>query len=285
MPGSERYATYATAGPARFGATYEEHYDDEPEPFYPGERIGTSPRGGRRSRLPWFGIVTVITVCTGAVLFEEGVTSPQQVLAKGTAIFGSLANVVSQSLQSATAFSIARAPAPPPTTQPETPIALPPVEEKPVTQVAVVAPTVVNEPPPQAPSQEPDASPPDTAAPTAADAPLPKPEATTPNQKRAEAVGLHPGLSRALLTRLSKTDYRNARFAIKTALTKTPDNDVFVWPRKWEPKLAMFQVRFVRGAPANCRRYVVEIAKDGWLTTARPMEKCGVKVSGLARTN
>ena len=91
---------------------------------------------------------------------------------------------------------------------------------------------------------------------------------------RAVAVGLHPDLSRVLLARLSPADYRNAGIAIKTAVAETPDTDVFVWPLQRKPELALFQVRFVAGAAPDCRRYVVAVTKDGWLTTAPPMEKC-----------
>lgn len=98
-----------------------------------------------------------------------------------------------------------------------------------------------------------------------------------PNLKRAEAVGLHPELSRVLLARLTETDYRNAGVAIQTAVAETPDNAVYIWPRQRKSGLALFQISFVPGAAApDCRRYVVTIAKDGWLTTALPMEKCGV---------
>jgi hypothetical protein len=116
-----------------------------------------------------------------------------------------------------------------------------------------------------------------SAAPGAGE-PLPPPvvDPADPYQQRAVAVGLHPDLSRVLLTRLSPTDYRNAGIAIKTAVAETPDNAVFVWPRQRKPELALFQVRFVQGAAHGCRRYVVSITKDGWLTTALPMEKCGV---------
>jgi hypothetical protein len=96
-----------------------------------------------------------------------------------------------------------------------------------------------------------------------------------PYQKRAAAVGLHPDLSRVLLKRLSPTDYRNAGIAIQTAVAKTPDDAVFVWPRQRKPELALFQVHFVRGGAPDCRRYVVTVTKDGWSTTAPPMEKCG----------
>lgn len=107
--------------------------------------------------------------------------------------------------------------------------------------------------------------------------PLPPPtvDPADPYQMRAVAVGLHPDLSRVLLTRLSPTDCRNAGIAIQTAVAETPDSAVFVWPRQRTPELALFQVRFVPGAAPSCRRYVVSITKDGWLTTAPPMEKCG----------
>jgi hypothetical protein len=112
------------------------------------------------------------------------------------------------------------------------------------------------------------------AAPADAPLPPPKTDPTNPYQKRAVAVGLHPELSQVLLKRLSPTDYRNAGTAIQTAVAKTPDNAVFVWPRQRKPELALFEVRFVPGAAPHCRRYVVTVTKDGWSTTAPPMEKC-----------
>lgn len=117
---------------------------------------------------------------------------------------------------------------------------------------------------------------PDAEATEAAPAPLPPPKAdpADPLQMRAMAAGLHPELSRVLLTRLSTADYRNAGVAIKTALSETPDTGVHVWPRQATAEMAIFQVRFVTGATPECRRYVVTISKDGWLTTALPMEKC-----------
>jgi surface antigen len=103
------------------------------------------------------------------------------------------------------------------------------------------------------------------------------PPATDSYQKRAEAAGLHPDLSRALLEQLSATDYRNAETAIKTALAETSDGGAFSWPRHRKPGLALFEVRFVPGAATDCRRYVVSIVKDRWSTTAMPIEKCGVQ--------
>lgn len=99
-----------------------------------------------------------------------------------------------------------------------------------------------------------------------------------PFTQRAVAAGLHPDLSQALLSKLSPADYANAAFAIKTALAQTPDNAVFVHPRERKGDVAVFEVRFVQGAEPGCRRYVVEIAKDRWLTTALPVEKCGVAI-------
>ena len=98
-----------------------------------------------------------------------------------------------------------------------------------------------------------------------------------PLQVRAEAVGLHPGLSRVLLARLSEADYRNAGIAIKTAVAETPDRAVHVWPSQRKPELAVFKVHFVPGAASDCRRYVVTVTKDGWITTALPMERCGAQ--------
>ena len=107
--------------------------------------------------------------------------------------------------------------------------------------------------------------------------PLPPPFAdpTDPNQKRALAAGLHPDLSRALLARLSVADYSNAKTAIQTALAETSDDEVYTWPREATGKRAQFEVKFVAGSSAACRRYVVIVTKDRWSTTAPPIEKCG----------
>jgi hypothetical protein len=184
---------------------------------------------------------------------------------------------------------------PAPTAQIETPIAAPIANAEPAAKSAPLLP-----PPAQAPSEQAAATSPPVPAPaippspiTTASLPAPsaargtdngpsayvpaKPTAAEPYQKRAEAAGLHPEISRVLLERLSPVDYRNADAAIKTALAETPDTGVLVWPRQRRPDLAQFEVRFVSGAAAECRRYVVSILKDGWSTTAMPMEKCGVQ--------
>ncbi len=128
----------------------------------------------------------------------------------------------------------------------------------------------------------PPAEPADEPAPASADvekpAPLPPlPPLTDPLQKRAEAVGLHPELSRALLKSLTAADFKNAGIAIKKAIAETPDDAVLVWPPQPKPGIARFRIHFVPGISAACRRYVVGVGKHGWLTTALPMEKCGVK--------
>lgn len=119
------------------------------------------------------------------------------------------------------------------------------------------------------------------AADEPASEPLPPPTADPddPYQARALAVGLHPGLSRVLLTQLTDTDYRNAGIAIRIAIAETPDSDAFTYPRQRKPELALFRVHFVRGAAPGCRRYVVTVTKNGWSTTALPMEKCGQQVA------
>ena len=98
--------------------------------------------------------------------------------------------------------------------------------------------------------------------------------------KKALAVGLHPGISSAVLKRLSPADYRNAGIAIQKAIAEALDTDIFAWPKPGKPELALFQVRFVPGSNPDCRRYVVNVTKDGWSTTAPPMEKCGVRPPG-----
>lgn len=112
-------------------------------------------------------------------------------------------------------------------------------------------------------------------------APLPPPKVdpADPLQKRALAAGLHPELSRVLLERLTDADWRNAATAIRTALAEAAAGKDFVYPVRPRPDQALFKVRFVRGLSDTCRRYVVAITKDGWLTTALPLEKCGAALA------
>lgn len=111
------------------------------------------------------------------------------------------------------------------------------------------------------------------------DAYAPPPPSSDPYVRKAEAVGLHPDLSRAVLARLTPIDYRNAAYAIEKAVKTVPDDKELTWPRAHKPGLAIFNVHFVQGAAHDCRRYIVTITKDRWTSTALPMQKCGVKVA------
>jgi len=111
------------------------------------------------------------------------------------------------------------------------------------------------------------------------DAYAPPRPSNDPYRRKAEAVGLHPDLSRAILSRLTPADYRNAAYAIEKAVKTVRNNEEFTWPRARKPGIAVFNVHFVEGAEHDCRRYVVTITKDRWTSTALPMEKCGVKVA------
>lgn len=117
----------------------------------------------------------------------------------------------------------------------------------------------------------------ETARPTGDAYTAPKAVTADPLTRRAEAAGLHPDLSRALLQRLTDGDFKSAATAIHKALAEVGDTETFVWPRKAATGATRFRISFVQGAPQDCRRYVVEIAKDGWQTTALPVEKCGIK--------
>ena len=110
-------------------------------------------------------------------------------------------------------------------------------------------------------------------------APLPPPNLDHADryQKKAAAVGLHPDISRSLLARLSTADYRNAQIAIQPRWPRPPTTPSLFGRVNASPDLALFRVRFVPGAAPECRRYVVTVTKDGWTTTAPPMEKCGIE--------
>ncbi len=149
------------------------------------------------------------------------------------------------------------------------PAGLPAPMNSPAVEPVQPSATTASSPPSPAPTNPTD----DTAAPSASTRAAPG----GPYRKQAEAAGLHPGLSHVLLARLSPADYRNAGLAIRTALTETDDDAVYVWPAKPRAGLARFRIHFVPGAAPGCRRYVVTIAKDGWLTTALPMVKCGMR--------
>jgi hypothetical protein len=160
-------------------------------------------------------------------------------------------------------------------------------ERSPIATAAIPAPNHATLPPPAA-------APATTPAPhPVAVAPAPLPPAarayqppdlpSDPMLRRAAAAGLHYGLSRAVLSRLSAADFENAAVAIRKAITQTPDEGYLVWPPQRSPRQALFRIHFVAGAAPDCRRYVVTITKDGWSTTALPMERCGAGSSAPHR--
>jgi hypothetical protein len=239
-----------------------------PEELWPGERIGQLPR--RKSRALLRGVFLLAVFAGGWAVLTDRVPWPDW-----------------QSLQATASSWMSRiAPSSQPTERASLVIAPPPRSEPPVRPITFdTAPqgvplTVPAKPAPVAGAAEKAAAVEPAAAGDREEVksePLPPPAAhpSDPYRIRAEAVGLHPDLSRVLLDRLSETDYRNAGIAIRTALAETPDSGTYVWPRQRKPELALFRVHFVQGAAPGCRRYVVAITKDGWLTTALPMEKCG----------
>jgi surface antigen len=217
------------------------------------------------------GLLLVMLLGGGWALIGEPPTWPEWLLGKVAAISAAMERKSGPPQQAASAMATAARPSP---VEPSSKLA------------AIEAPPAILQPPPSArPAAAQSPAPPVTAAlpPAAAGADDPAPAPLEPPsidpadvyQVRAMAAGLHPGLSRVLLARLSPDDYRNAGIAIQKAVAETPDSGVFIWPRQRKPELALFHVRFVPGAAPDCRRYVVTVTKDGWLTTALPMEKCG----------
>ncbi len=261
---------------ARASAEFDDDFEDDfaPGEFYSGERVCPAPeRLGGNALLRWL-VVLVIAVGGGWVL----VSYPDAWRGWLATRLAAVSSAIDQRAPAPIAAAAVAPPLPPPVT-----VSTPP-------QAAVVAPPPAP-PPEQTPASDAEKeSEVTTAAITpAAEEPAPRPlpppvvNPADPYQKRAAAAGLHPDLSRVLLVRLSPTDYRNAAIAIETAVAKTPDTGVFVWPRQRKPELALFRVHFVPGAAPTCRRYVVTVTKDGWSTTAPPMEKCGARLA--ARKN
>ena len=243
--------------------------------LWPGERIGP-PLRRRRGKPMLRGIIILMALGGCWALLGDQTTWPSWQSIE-TAVSSWMNRSAPAPIEPAALAMATSAPArAEPPTKPAAPDARPSTLQPPAAsdvaatpgaaaRPAAPPPTVTALPPAATASDEPPAEP----------LPPPAVDPTDPYQVRAAAVGLHPDLSRVLLTRLSPIDYRNAGIAIQTAMAETPDSAVFVWPRQRTPELALFQVRFVPGAAPTCRRYVVTITKDGWLTTAPPMERCG----------
>ena len=249
------------------------HTDDVSDPmgFTAGPRMASAP--ARRSGATSLSLIAIALAGIGGgwAMFGDPSTWPDRV-----AQFMEAAKGAPPAAPPAATASKLAAPEPERTAEPiATSSISKPAEASGTPQVAIAEPPAAKPAEPEAPpaKEEKDAA----AAPPEEPQKLPEVVATEPWQKRAVAAGLHPELSRALLDRLSTVDYRNASYAVRTALAETPDSQVFSWPRESKRGLAVFQVKFVEGAPAGCRRYVVTISREGWSTTALPMEKCGIK--------
>jgi surface antigen len=244
--------------------------------FYPGERIGAPPPTRTLIALKRILAMTAVTAATWGGWETRDTWKPV--------------------LQSAQQY-VRPAEVPKPA-QPEETVAVPPAALQPLASgkdVADVAGSATNPlgspaatatsaKAPIDPASSPTNADTSVAAPSnpPAPSPLPAPEIDAKNkkQKKAAAIGLHPGVSAVLLSSMSETDYRNAAQAIRRALAETADTDKFIWPRESKPKLARFQVHFVQSAGPDCRRYVVTVVKNGWTTTAPPIEKCGIPKPG-----
>lgn len=234
------YASRRTGRDATFGAVFSD------------ERIGRPIGKRRRHNLPWGGIITGITTGISLIFFQTGngttnwlIDPPQQASPARAQLLAAPQNQ--------------RLPAPVPEGDAHAGLS-----ETPASQPSGVR-VIATVPPPRAIEPQPEKP-----------LPPPKVDKNDPYQARALAAGLHPGLSRALLAQLSPADFRHAAYAVRTALAKTPDDKIFVWPRRRRVGQVRFRVGFVRGVGQDCRRYVVQVIKDGWTTTARPMEKCGL---------
>jgi hypothetical protein len=254
---------HAQFGP--YAAEVDEAYADttsqlQPGDFEPGERIGRPLINARRKVLVRALVVSMLGAAGSWAWLNHQATLTDW----GSATVAAIAPLLEQKTPAPTAQS----PLSPPQQSAGMPQTWPASSSSPAVSPLTAA------------SLAPTPADPDTDATASPLEKLPPPviDPADPYQKRALAVGLHPDLSRVLLAKLSPADFRNAGVAIKTALSETADTEIYVWPRQRTAELALFQVKFVAGAPSDCRRYVVMVTKDGWLTTALPMEKCGVRM-------
>lgn len=250
----------------------ESDADFASQDFYAGEPV--CPQPSRRLEIvPYTSLFLLLAVAVGCAFAADAETR-QDWSSKFERIASSLATS-EQSPPALPTKDIASADTPgstplaPPSAVPPPAAIAPPSQPLPEVTVATA--------PGEATDDEADAKTP--AKPHVSDAYAPPRPSNDPLRKRAEAAGLHPDLSRAVLSRLTPTDYRNAAYAIGKAIKTVPNNGEFIWPHQRKAGMALFTVHFVQGAGRDCRRYVVTVTKDRWTSTALPMEKCGVKVA------
>lgn len=257
-----------------------------------GDRIGAKPA---RSRGRWFKRTLMLaTIVTGAYALYDDPTRAPRWWDTASGIGAPLLQRLSQSATTTPAASA----------NPASPVLKSPEEMDPPAQRATAEPhlqqqaifpldraSAASASAPANAIQPAESSPPHVSRPEASAgfmpeyAPPQESPSTNPFAKRAKAAGLHPDLSPTLLAELSDADYRNAGIATQTALEKTPADATFTWPLRREKGLATFEVRFVTGAAPDCRRYIVTIEKNRWLTTALPVETCAAQRKAMHRAS
>lgn len=246
-------------------------YADGPDELFAGEPI--CPQHARRGSSMLSAMIAIVLLSGAGFVVLETRALWEPWLQGGLSSLSSLMPKAEAPAEQATLPSAA--------STIEAPLAAREVAEAPAVEAGIAVPSAPVTATSEAASSEETASN-ESASDEKPAAPLPPPtvDASDQYQTRAMAVGLHPGLSRVLLTRMSAADYRNADVAIKKALAETRDGDVLAWPQGSGAKTALFEVRFVKSAARDCRRYVVTITKDRWSTTALPMQKCGLSAPG-----
>lgn len=240
-------------------------YDTRPLDFElnvePAERAGPPLR--RRSKAGRRGLFVGTVLIAGAWFFVASDPGSSGLLASATSLLDDVVaqarDIASRTSQEEAAVDLAASSA---QTEPDGGLALLPI-----------APPLEQETPPVA--EEAPATESLGAAYSETAEPAEDTKDASPKRKRAIAAGLGPDLPNVLLTRLSKDDLKNAEYAITTALAKTAEDARFSWPPKPSKQQALFEVRFVAGASAGCRRYIVTVTKDRWTSTSAALERCG----------
>jgi hypothetical protein len=207
----------AWRGRSRAPADDDPLFDDEAYAFEfePGERIG-EPLAARGSSLP--GAVLIILIMSAAAWgWLYAPADWLSLLGERAAAVASLMRSTSPDAATSDPSTIATA---------DAVIPAAPVPETKVAEAPAVSGEKVPDPATKDGAPVETASI-DTVAAVPAEAPLPPPrvDPADPYQKRAVAVGLHPDLSRVLLRRMTASDYRNAGYAIDTAIAKAADEE------------------------------------------------------------
>ena len=225
-------ARFSTSGGADFGID-DTGYNPARQALHPGERIGRPHINARRRALRRGVLVASIALFGGWAVLGGEASWPGWLVTETLAVFGSMTSKAPSQAEPATTAKTAGLPlaappvASPPIAEPPALAPLPQALQPAATSAASVAPAAHERATeaPLSPAESP-------YTPSAGPLPTPTIDPADPYQARAAAVGLHPEISRVLLTRLSPADYRNAGVAIRTALAETADDAVLIWPRQ-----------------------------------------------------